>query len=266
MEDPEWGLLLWLTMITGLRRGELSALRWKHVDFERACLVVQRSNAQPRSGLKEKETKTRQRRRLALDAQTIDLLLAHRQRASARSEALGCRLGPDCWLFSPAADSSAPFTPRIISLRYRRLAKSLNLSSTRFHALRHYSATELIAAGVDVRTVAGRLGHGSGGATTLRIYAGWVDEAGRRAADMIANLMPRPVTSERLPRGPYEAIANALRQQIESQDLRHGDRLPTVAELATLHRVSVGTAHRAIALLAGEGLVNVTRGQRATVA
>jgi hypothetical protein len=35
------------------------------------------------------------------------------------------------------------------------------------HSLRHYSATELIAAGVDVRTVAGRLGHGSGGATTL---------------------------------------------------------------------------------------------------
>jgi site-specific recombinase XerD len=39
------------------------------------------------------------------------------------------------------------------------------------HALRHYSATELLTAGVDLRTVAGRLGHGGGGATTLRVYA-----------------------------------------------------------------------------------------------
>jgi Phage integrase family len=63
-----------------------------------------------------------------------------------------------------------------------RLARKLGLRSTRLHALRHYSATELIAAGADIRTVAGRLGHGSGGATTLKIYAAWVDEAGQRAA------------------------------------------------------------------------------------
>jgi len=38
------------------------------------------------------------------------------------------------------------------------------------HALRHYSATELLTAGVDLCTVAGRLGHGRGGAVTLRVY------------------------------------------------------------------------------------------------
>jgi site-specific recombinase XerD len=41
------------------------------------------------------------------------------------------------------------------------------------HQLRHYSATELIAAGVDVRTVADHLGHGGGGSTTLRTYTAW---------------------------------------------------------------------------------------------
>jgi len=59
----EWGLLLWLTMITGPRRGEVSAQRWRHVDFERAILWVHRSNAQTKAGIKEKETKTQQRRR-----------------------------------------------------------------------------------------------------------------------------------------------------------------------------------------------------------
>jgi site-specific recombinase XerD len=47
--------------------------------------------------------------------------------------------------------------------------------------LRHYSATELIAAGVDVRTVAGRLGHGGGGATTLRVYAAWLAATDKKA-------------------------------------------------------------------------------------
>lgn len=64
--DPEWGLLLWLTMITRSRRGEVTALRWRHVDTDRAVLWIHRSNAQTRAGIKEKETKTGQRRKIAL--------------------------------------------------------------------------------------------------------------------------------------------------------------------------------------------------------
>ena len=56
--DLEWGLLLWLTMLTGPRRGEISALRWRHVDFDRGLLWIERSNAQPKAGLTEKATKT----------------------------------------------------------------------------------------------------------------------------------------------------------------------------------------------------------------
>ncbi|HEX6655854.1 MAG TPA: tyrosine-type recombinase/integrase [Candidatus Limnocylindria bacterium] len=52
--------------------------------------------------------------------------------------------------------------------KYRQMAKRLRLRSTRLHALRHHSPTELLAAGVDLRTVAGRLGHISGTAT-LRV-------------------------------------------------------------------------------------------------
>jgi integrase len=57
--DPEWGHLLWLTMITGCRRGELCALRWQHLDLERATLWVRRSTSQPtRAPMFEKKTKT----------------------------------------------------------------------------------------------------------------------------------------------------------------------------------------------------------------
>jgi len=160
--DPDWGLLLWLTMVTGSRRGEVSALRWHHVDLDGALLTLQRSNAQPKSGLKEKETKTRQQRRVTIDPQTVALLTAHREACEQRCAALGVELDPAAYLFSPAPDGSAPWPPRSLTLRFGRLARKLQLRSTRLHSLRHYSATELIAAGTDVRTVAGRLGHGSG--------------------------------------------------------------------------------------------------------
>jgi integrase len=54
-------------MLTGPRRGEVSALRWHHIDFERGLLTIIRSNAQPKSGLQEKHTKTGQARKIALD-------------------------------------------------------------------------------------------------------------------------------------------------------------------------------------------------------
>lgn len=77
--------------------------------------------------------------------------------------------------------------------------------------MRHYSATELIAAGVDIRTVAGRLGHGGGGTTTLRVYAAWLSEADERVSSIL--LDRRPQRPERLepqeraksdPQAPFE--------------------------------------------------------------
>jgi site-specific recombinase XerD len=64
--------------------------------------------------------------------------------------------------------------------------------STHLHAIRHYSATELLASGVDLRTVAGRLGHSSGGATTLKVYAAWVARADQQASELLAARLPAP--------------------------------------------------------------------------
>jgi hypothetical protein len=145
------------------------------------------------------------------------------------------------------------------------MANRLQLRSTRLHSLRHYSATELLAAGVYLRTVAGRLGHGSGGAITLKVYAAWVDHADRRAAETMAGILPRPAPAPAKPRGPYQQIAADLRREIASGGLQPGDKLPTVMQLAAAYSVAAGTAHRAVAVLVDEGLVDVARGRRATV-
>jgi len=78
--------------------------------------------------------------------------------------------------------------------------------------------------------------------------------------------MPVVVPKPRPPRGPYESIADALRDDIVSGRLRPGDELPTVVRLAAQYTVAAGTAHRAMAKLAAEGLIVVSRGRRAVVA
>lgn len=263
--EPSWGMLLWLTMVTGCRRGEVCALRWTDLDLGRGIVTVERSYTQTAMGTREKPTKTRQKRRVAIDAYSVELLTAYRTQCESECDALGEKLARDAFVFSSSPDGSTALLPSTVTQKYRRLATRVGLRSTRLHALRHYSATELITAGVDLRTVAGRLGHGSGGATTLRFYAAWVVEADHRAADAIANLMPRPEATRRLPRSPYEQLAASVRDDITSGRLNPGDQLPTVVELAAAHTVAVGTVNRAMALLKSEGLIEVARGRRAVV-
>jgi DNA-binding GntR family transcriptional regulator len=82
----------------------------------------------------------------------------------------------------------------------------------------------------------------------------------------MANIMPQLLEpAPRAPRGPYEVIATSLREQIHDGRLAPGDLVPTTHDLAVAHNVSIATAHRAIALLADEGLIDVSRGRRATV-
>jgi integrase len=267
--DPDWGALVWLAMTTGARRGELCALRWHHLDLAAGVLTLRRSAYLDENGeLREKDTKTHQQRRVALDPDTIEVLRELHARYLDRLAQLDADADPADYVFSPEVDNSGGYRPDTITQRYGRLAARLSITS-HIHALRHYSATELINAGVDVRTVAGRLGHGGGGTTTLRVYAAWLSESDQRAAGTLAaRVPPRPVvpTQRTAESSPYQRIAAELRGQIAAGRLRPGDQLPAVAELASAHGVSVGTAHRAVALLTAEGLVSVIRGRRATVA
>jgi integrase len=127
-----------------------------------------------------------QDRRVTLDAEMVEVLREHRTRCYERAAALGTELTRIAFVFSPAPDGSDPTKPDTVTQRYGRLAARLAID-TRLHSLRHYSATERIAAGVDVRTVAGRLGHAGGGSTTLRTYTAFVQEADQRAAVALAS-------------------------------------------------------------------------------
>ncbi|GAA1281132.1 site-specific integrase [Saccharothrix xinjiangensis] len=190
--DDDWGTLVWLVMTTGVRRGEICALRWSRIDLEEGTIDIRRGYTLRRGVGKEKDTKTHQMRRIALDNETLVLLMEHRQRCRERLVEAGIELTPDMYVFMGVRnpDPTVPYSPHAVSSRYKDMAERLKID-THLHALRHYSATELLTAGVDLRTVAGRLGHGGGGATTLRVYAAWVAASDRKAAEILGSRMPK---------------------------------------------------------------------------
>ncbi|MGO1049311.1 tyrosine-type recombinase/integrase [Crossiella sp. CA198] len=190
--DEDWGILVWLVMTTGIRRGEVCALKWSRVDLDEGTVDIRRSYTLRAGVGREKDTKTHQMRRIALDTETTVLLTEYKERCRQRFAGMGGELSKDMYVFTGLRDPdpTKPYSPHALSSRYKEMADRLGID-THIHALRHYSATELLTAGVDLRTVAGRLGHGGGGATTLRVYAAWVAGADRKAAEILGARLPK---------------------------------------------------------------------------
>jgi integrase len=195
-EDVEWGLLVWLLLVTGARRGEILALRWENLDLGMGVLSIRHSVDAQRGTPTIKDTKTHQSRRISLDAATVVLLIEHRERVVERCAEIGAAFSEELFVFSYRPDHARPCNPSGVTHRYARMVGKLGIS-THLHAIRHCSATELLASGVDLRTVAGRLGHSSGGATTLRVYAAWVSRADQAASELLAGRLPAPPPAAR---------------------------------------------------------------------
>lgn len=185
-EDPDFGVYLWVLAVTGCRRGEACALRWTDVDLERGEVAIRRSIAHVGDELREKDTKTHQGRRLAIDEATVALLRAHRLRCRERWLALGERLPDDAFLFGDA--DGRPWRPDVCTNRFTRLRAGVGLPRVRLHDLRHFVATALGEAGHPIATISGRLGHGDK-ATTLNIYTHAFPATDQRAAAYLGSLL-----------------------------------------------------------------------------
>lgn len=153
--DPGLGVFLWLAMTTGARRAELCVLRWPDIRTEdEQDLLVARAYV-TRNGQKlVTDTKTHQKRRLALDAATVKVLTEHRERCRQTAQEAGIRFPEGGYVFSRDGFGELPWLPDTVTHQFSRLARGVGVAC-RLHDLRHYSATQMIANGVDLRTVAG---------------------------------------------------------------------------------------------------------------
>ena len=125
---------------------------------------------------------------MALDGTTVAQLRSHRARWQERLELVNEPWREECFVFSYDGGAATPITPERVTRRFRRLCDRLELEHVRLHDLRHYVATRLIAAGVPVRTVSGRLGHADA-STTLNIYAHFVEATDQEAAALLGLLL-----------------------------------------------------------------------------
>ena len=187
--DPVLATAIALAALTGARRGELVALRWSDIDLDTAHLTISRSISVVDGVTYESPTKTHQVRRLAVDDLCVAVLRQRRDFQERLSEDAASPLIEDPYVLSYQAHGGTPASGDTISHRFQALAASLNVRC-RFHDLRHFSVTTLIAAGVDVRTVSTRHGHATA-TMTLNRYAHALPASDREAAEVMGRTLGR---------------------------------------------------------------------------
>jgi len=162
-----------LALFTGLRLGEILALRWGNVDID-ATKVLQVREALEETkvhGVIFKAPKTKAGRRdITLPDIVVDVLREHRLRQRQLCLQLGLGKLPENALVFPNAIEGKPRRPSAVSREWGLVAKSIGMPELTFHGLRHTHASQLIDAGVDVVTISRRLGHANP-TVTLQVYA-----------------------------------------------------------------------------------------------
>jgi integrase len=178
-----------LLLSTGMRRGELMALRWGDVDLDGAKLRVERSVEKTKAhGLREKPPKTRHgRRTISLPPVAVDAIRTHRKQQLEIRVALGLGKLPDGQPVFGTYDGKLR-DPDRITQDWKRYTAARELPRVTLHALRHSHASALIAAGQDVLTISRRLGHGNPN-VTLAVYGHVFDKSDERAVEAIEALL-----------------------------------------------------------------------------
>jgi integrase len=158
-------------LFTGMRLGEILALRERHVDLERGAIEVREALEETKvHGVRFKSTKTEAgHRTITLPTIVIELLREHHRELMETRLKLGLgRRGPEDLLFATVEGN--PLRTTAVSKAWADLASRMGMPEVTFHSLRHTHASQLIAQGIDIVTISKRLGHANP-RITLAIYA-----------------------------------------------------------------------------------------------
>jgi integrase len=180
-----------LAVTTGMREGELLALRWKEVDLNaRTLSVVGSLQSIPGQGLTIVEPKTaRSRRLIVMSTLATDALRAHRAEQAKQRLTLGTSWHDNDLVFPNGTGN--PMNPsNLLRRSFQPLLERAGLPRIRFHDLRHTAATLLLSQGMHPKVVSEMLGHSDTG-ITLDLYSHVTPTMLQQAADAFDALFGR---------------------------------------------------------------------------
>lgn len=219
VDDPLMATAIALAALTGTRRSELVALQWSDVDLAAGRVRIWKGLTVANGRQYIGDTKTHAARELALDPIAVELLRRRWEFMVAKCTEGESPLVADPYVLSFNLNGGFPVNPDTLTHRFERLCRKMErpaldeLRRTKpkamsgdlapadrwpftFHELRHFSVTTLIAAGMDIKTVADRHGH-SRATMTLDLYAHALPERDREAAGVLGQALEQAKTQRR---------------------------------------------------------------------
>ena len=180
-DDVDLATAIALGAITGARRGELCGLQWTDVDWDEAKIRFERQRVPGKGGDHTTPLKGRDggdAKTLSLGAGGVAILRRYWEALDARASELGIERDPAGWLLSHDCGHT-PMNAKGLGHSITALGQRAGLPVTT-HYLRYFAATQMVGAGVDIRTAAGRLGHTP--EMLLRVYADFMPSRDLEAA------------------------------------------------------------------------------------
>jgi len=186
LEDLQFQVFIQLAIMTGARRGELTALKFSDFDYVNNKVTIERAAVK----LKGKPTQIKppkdyEVRTLAVNPYCIDLVKLLRVQKDKQAEALGNQWNEHDWLFTQ--DNGEIMNPQTPTKQFSKFLARNHLKHRKLHSLRHTSATLLLYGGVNIKQVQERLGHGD--ITTTNKYLHYISEADEQAANVLQDML-----------------------------------------------------------------------------
>jgi len=167
-------LPLMIEICIGLRRGELLALKWKHIDFENGYLSVEENLVTVNNERITKAPKTQSgKRSIQIPATLLTLLRDTKtERKANDNDYIICQ------------KDGSPYKSDSFTQKFRRFLEAQGLKHLRFHDLRHINATIMLSLGISPKVAQERLGHSSY-QVTMDIYSHVLKKVEKEAADKL---------------------------------------------------------------------------------
>jgi integrase len=163
----------WELALSGLRRGEISGLRWSDIDVEAKLLTINNNRVNAGGKTVENDPKSpTSRRELPLPDRLVTVLKSAKVRQARERLALGH--GP--WAYVVCNEIGQPYSPSVLSRYWRETVATTGLRHIKLHAARHTCATLMHLQGVPIALIAAWIGHDDSN-LTQRLYVHSQSEA-----------------------------------------------------------------------------------------